>query len=152
MPNWMKIFVACLVVIRTTSAQVPISSDVVYYTTPANCDAEPYGIVYNYGTATTQINAALQSIANSGQTTIALPIFYSYDGGNTGTVIDLSISGGLQLLQTNLQNLLTYIAGVEGPNGTRAFSLVLLGMYPQGGSTAPTISPWYWDAAYGGWR
>jgi hypothetical protein len=78
-----------------------------YYLTPA-CNREPYGIVYNYNTASTTINSQLQQMYNNGQRRLRIPIYHAR-GINSGTIMD-STGGTLapQFL-TNLANLLAAV-------------------------------------------
>src|SRR5437660_564192 len=57
------------------------------------CNREPYGVVYNYDTATATINSQLQQMYNNGQRRLRIPIFHGR-GINSGTVMD-STAGDL---------------------------------------------------------
>jgi hypothetical protein len=78
-----------------------------YYLAPP-CNREPYGVVYNYNTATATIDAQLQQMYSNGQRRLRIPIYHAR-GIDTGTVMD-STGGNLapQFL-TNLTNLLAAI-------------------------------------------
>lgn len=90
----------------------------------SGCTREPYGVVYNYNTATATINAQLQQMYNAGQRRIKVPIYFGH-GLNTGTVMD-STGGALQpQFMANLTNLLAEIKAI-------GFQEVEIGMYPVG--------------------
>jgi hypothetical protein len=78
-----------------------------YYLAPP-CNREPYGVVYNYNTATATIDAQLQQMYNNGQRRLRIPIYHAR-GLDSGTIMD-STGGTLapQFL-TNLTNLLAAI-------------------------------------------
>ena len=61
------------------------------------CSREPYGVVYNYDTATATINAQLQQMYNNGQRRLRIPIFHGR-GVDTGSVMDST--GGLVQLKS----------------------------------------------------
>ena len=78
-----------------------------YYLAPG-CNREPYGVVYNYNTATATINTQLQQMYNSGQRRLRIPIYHAR-GLDSGTIMD-SAGGNLSpQFQTNLANLLAAI-------------------------------------------
>ena len=68
----------------------------------------PYGVVYNYDTATATINAQLQQMYSNGQRRLRIPIYFAR-GIDSGTIMD-STGGNLAArFQTNLANLLAAI-------------------------------------------
>jgi len=78
-----------------------------YYLAPP-CNREPYGVVYNYNTATATIDMQLQQMYTNGQRRLRIPIFHAR-GINSGTIMD-STGGNLALqFQTNLANLLAAV-------------------------------------------
>jgi len=83
-------------------------SNYAWYHLGAPCNREPYGVVYNYNTATATIDGQLQQMYANGQRRLRLPIYHAR-GVNTGTVMD-STGGNLapQFL-TNLTNLLAAV-------------------------------------------
>jgi hypothetical protein len=83
-------------------------SNYAWYYLAAPCNREPYGVVYNYNTATATINAQLQQMYNNGQRRLRIPIYHAR-GINSGTIMD-STGGTLapQFL-TNLTNLLAAV-------------------------------------------
>jgi hypothetical protein len=78
-----------------------------YYLT-SSCNREPYGVVYNYNTASTTIDSQLRQMYSNGQRRLRIPIYHAR-GINSGTIMD-STGGTLapQFL-TNLTNLLAAI-------------------------------------------
>jgi hypothetical protein len=83
-------------------------SNYAWYHLDAPCNREPYGVVYNYNTATATIDAQLQQMYANGQRRLRIPIYHAR-GINSGTIMD-STGGTLapQFL-TNLTNLLAAV-------------------------------------------
>ena len=79
-----------------------------WYNLTSSCNREPYGVVYNYNTASTTIDSQLQQMYSNGQRRLRIPIYHAR-GINSGTIMD-STGGTLapQFL-TNLTNLLAAI-------------------------------------------
>ncbi len=71
-----------------------------YYLAPP-CNREPYGVVYNYNTATATIDSQLQQMYNNGQRRLRIPIYHAR-GINSGTIMD---STGGTLAPQFLSNL-----------------------------------------------
>ena len=72
------------------------------------CIREPYGVVYNYDTATTTIDAQLQQMYNNGQRRLRINLSFT-QGALIWTIMD-STGGNLALrFQANLANLLAAI-------------------------------------------
>ena len=87
------------------------------------CSREPYGVIYNYDTATATINAQLQQMYNNGQRRLRIPIFFAR-GANTGSVMD-STGGNLSArFQGNLGHLLAAIKAA-------GFVEIEVGFFPQ---------------------
>lgn len=89
-------------------------SDYGWYQLDSPCIREPYGVVYNYDTATTTIDAQLQQMYANGQRRMRIPIYFAR-GINTGTVMD-STGGNLSSrFRANLTHLLAAVkaAGFE---------------------------------------
>ena len=78
-----------------------------YYLAPP-CNREPYGVVYNYDTATAEINAQLQQMYQNGQRRLRIPIFHAR-GINSGTIMDSTGGNLAPRFQANLANLLAAI-------------------------------------------
>jgi hypothetical protein len=72
------------------------------------CNREPYGVVYNYDTATATINSQLQQMYNNGQRRLRIPIFHGR-GINSGTIMDSTGGNLAPRFLTNLTNLLATI-------------------------------------------
>ena len=49
-----------------------------YYQMDSGCYIEPYGVIYNYNTATSTINSQLQTMYNNGLRRFRLPIFFGH--------------------------------------------------------------------------
>jgi hypothetical protein len=96
-----------------------------YYLAPP-CNREPYGVVYNYNTASATIDSQLQQMYSNGQRRLRIPIFFAR-GVNTGTVMD-STGGTLapQFL-TNLGNLLAAVKAA-------GFVEIEVSFHPQSGN------------------
>ena len=83
-------------------------SDYGWYQLDSGCIREPYGVVYNYDTATATINGQLQQMYANGQRRMRIPIYFAR-GINSGTIMD-STGGNLSTrFRTNLTNLLAAI-------------------------------------------
>ena len=83
-------------------------SDYGWYQLDPPCIREPYGVVYNYDTATATIDAQLQQMYTNGQRRLRIPIYFAR-GLNTGTIMD-STGGNLSpRFRANLTNLLAAI-------------------------------------------
>ncbi len=97
-------------------AQFPTigGSNFPYYSI-SNCNSEPYGVIYNYNTAQSQIDSALISMYSGGQQRLRIPIFYGQGTQfKTGTVMDLvgGVLGGAPgdpPFMANFSNLLASI-------------------------------------------
>ena len=83
-------------------------SDYGWYQLDSPCIREPYGVVYNYDTATATINTQLQQMYANGQRRLRIPIYFAR-GINTGTIMD-STGGNLSpRFRGNLTNFLAAI-------------------------------------------
>jgi hypothetical protein len=83
-------------------------SDYGWYYLDPTCNREPYGVVYNYDTATPAIDSQLQQMYANGQRRLRIPIYFAR-GLNTGTIMD-STGGNLSpQFQSNLANLLAAV-------------------------------------------
>jgi hypothetical protein len=83
-------------------------SDYGWYQLDSPCIREPYGVVYNYDTATATIDAQLQQMYANGQRRLRIPIYFGR-GIDSGTVMD-STGGNLSSrFRANLTNLLAAI-------------------------------------------
>ena len=86
----------------------PGGSDYGWYYLDSSCNREPYGVVYNYDTASATINAQLKQMYLNGQRRLRIPIFHAR-GINSGTIMD-STGGSLSSrFQANLANLLAAV-------------------------------------------
>jgi hypothetical protein len=85
-----------------------------WYNLGPSCDREPYGVVYNYNTATATINAQLQQMYTNGQRRLRIPIYHAR-AIDSGTVMDSTGGNLAPQFQTNLANLLAAVkaAGFE---------------------------------------
>jgi hypothetical protein len=52
-------------------------SDYGWYQLDSPCIREPYGVVYNYDTATATIDAQLQQMYANGQRRLRIPIYFA---------------------------------------------------------------------------
>ena len=84
-------------------------SDYGWYQLDAPCIREPYGVVYNYDTATATIDAQLQQMYANGQRRMRIPIYFAR-GLNTGTIMD---STGGNLSSHFRANLTQFLAAVK---------------------------------------
>ena len=83
-------------------------SDYGWYQLDSPCIREPYGVVYNFDTATATIDAQLQQMYANGQRRMRIPIYFAR-GINTGTIMD-STGGNLSpRFRGNLTNFLAAI-------------------------------------------
>jgi hypothetical protein len=83
-------------------------SDYGWYHLDAPCSREPYGVVYNFDTATSTINSQLQQMYTNGQRRLRIPIYFAR-GINSGTIMDSTGGNLAPQFQTNLANLLAAI-------------------------------------------
>jgi hypothetical protein len=83
-------------------------SDYGWYYLASPCNREPYGVVYNYNTATATINQQLQQMYDNGQRRLRIPIYFGR-GLNSGTVMDSTGGNLAPQFQANLTNLLAAI-------------------------------------------
>jgi hypothetical protein len=90
------------------------------------CNREPYGVVYNYDTATATINAQLLQMFNNGQRRLRIPIFHGR-GIDSGSIMDSSGGNLAPRFRTNLTNLLAAIRAT-------GFVHVEVSFNPQGGN------------------
>ena len=108
------------------SSQLPAGlggSDYAWYHLDPPCGREPYGVIYNYETATTTITSQLQQMYSNGQRRLRIPIYFAR-GINSGTIMD-STGGNLSpQFQTNLANLLAAIRAA-------GFEEIEVGFFPQ---------------------
>jgi hypothetical protein len=79
-----------------------------WYYLAAPCNREPYGVVYNYNTATSTIETQLQQMFSNGQRRLRIPIFHAR-GINSGTIMDSTGGTLAPQFQANLANLLIAI-------------------------------------------
>ncbi|HEX4008057.1 MAG TPA: hypothetical protein VHX60_17925 [Acidobacteriaceae bacterium] len=79
-----------------------------WYQLDSPCVREPYGVVYNYDTATATIDAQLQQMYANGQRRLRIPIYFAR-GIDSGTIMD-STGGNLSArFRANLTNLLAAV-------------------------------------------
>lgn len=90
------------------------------------CYREPYGVVYNYDTATATINGQLQQMYNNGQRRLRIPIFHGR-GLNTGSIMDSTGGDLAPRFRANLANLLAAIKAT-------GFGELEISFNPQGGN------------------
>lgn len=83
-------------------------SDYAWYHLDPPCSREPYGVIYNYDTASATINSQLQQMYNNGQRRLRIPIYFAR-GINSGTIMDSTGGNLAPQFQTNLTNLLAAI-------------------------------------------
>jgi uncharacterized repeat protein (TIGR03803 family) len=93
-----------------------------YYLAPP-CNGEPYGVVYNYDTATATIDAQLRQMYDNGQRRLRIPIFHAR-GINSGTIMDSTGGNLAPRFQANLGNLLAAIKAA-------GFVEIEVGFFPQ---------------------
>jgi len=83
-------------------------SDYGWYYLASPCNREPYGVVYNYNTATATINSQLQQMYSNGQRRLRIPIYFAR-GINSGTIMDSTGGNLAPQFQANLANLLAAV-------------------------------------------
>lgn len=83
-------------------------SDYGWYHLDPPCSREPYGVVYNYDTATAIINSQLQQMFTNGQRRLRIPIYFAR-GIDSGTIMDSTGGNLAPRFQANLANLLAAI-------------------------------------------
>lgn len=93
-----------------------------YYLDPP-CTREPYGVIYNYNTATATINSQLQQMYSNGQRRLRIPIYFAR-GIDSGTIMDSTGGNLAPQFQSNLANLLAAIKAA-------GFEEVEVGFFPQ---------------------
>jgi len=93
-----------------------------YYLAPP-CEREPYGVIYNYNTASSTINSQLQLMYSNGERRLRIPIYFAR-GINSGTIMDSTGGNLAPQFQTNLGNLLAAIKAA-------GFLEVEVGFFPQ---------------------
>jgi hypothetical protein len=98
-------------------------SNYAWYHLDPPCTREPYGVIYNYDTATATINSQLQLMYNNGQRRLRIPIYFAR-GLNSGTIMDSTGGNLAPQFQTNLANLLAAIKAA-------GFVEVEVGFFPQ---------------------
>jgi len=79
-----------------------------WYSLGPSCDREPYGVVYNFDTATATIDTQLQQMYSNGQRRLRIPIFHAR-GINSGTIMDSTGGNLAPRFQTNLAKLLAAV-------------------------------------------
>jgi hypothetical protein len=112
-----RIFICALLTLASSypayaQYQSPGGSNYGWYaitTTQTNpCEREPFGVIYNYDTATATIDSQLQALYDNGQRRLRIPIYFGR-GLNTGTVMD-STGGNLSpRFRNNLANFLNSV-------------------------------------------
>jgi hypothetical protein len=98
-------------------------SNYAWYYLAAPCNREPYGVVYNYNTATATINSQLQQMYSNGQRRLRIPIYHAR-GINSGTIMD---STGGTLAPQFLANLTNLLAAVKATG----FEEIEVSFHPQ---------------------
>jgi len=111
---------------QSSGSQLPPGlggSDYAWYHLDPPCSREPYGVIYNYDTASATINSQLQKMYSNGQRRLRIPIYFAR-GINSGTIMD-STGGNLSpQFQANLANLLAAIKAA-------GFEEIEVGFFPQ---------------------
>jgi hypothetical protein len=97
-----------------------------WYQLDSPCVREPYGVVYNYDTATNTIDTQLKEMYNNGQRRLRIPIYHGR-GINSGTVMDSTGGNLAPRFLTNLANLL-------GAVSAAGFEEIEVSFNPQGGN------------------
>jgi len=121
-----------------------------YYLAPP-CNREPYGVVYNYDTATATINQQLQQMYDNGQRRLRIPIYHGR-GINSGTVMDSTGGNLAPQFRTNLTNLLAAIEAAgfvelevsfnpEGENDPTKWSTFSADYYQENWSLIQNLHP-----------
>src|SRR5215472_1019502 len=100
-----------------------------WYQLDPPCSREPYGVIYNYNTATATINSQLETMYTNGQRRLRIPIFFAR-GINSGTIMDSTGGNLASQFRSNLTGLLAAIKAA-------GFLEVEVGFFPQA-SNDPT--------------
>jgi hypothetical protein len=90
------------------------------------CYREPYGVVYNYDTATATIDTQLQEMYHNGQRRLRIPIFHGR-GINSGSIMDSTGGNLAPRFRANLANLLAAVKAA-------GFVELEVSFNPQGGN------------------
>jgi len=98
-------------------------SNYAWYQLDPPCTREPYGVIYNYNTATATINSQLQQMYFNGQRRLRIPIYFAR-GIDSGTIMDSTGGNLAPQFQSNLANLLAAIKAA-------GFEEVEVGFFPQ---------------------
>src|SRR5277367_4242837 len=98
-------------------------SDYAWYHLDPPCSREPYGVVYNYDTASATIDSQLQQMYSNGQRRLRIPIYFAR-GISSGTIMDSTGGNLAPQFQSNLANLLAAIKAA-------GFEEVEVGFFPQ---------------------
>jgi hypothetical protein len=101
-------------------------SNYAWYQLDPPCTREPYGVVYNFNTATATITSQLQQMYANGQRRLRIPIYHGR-GINSGTVMDSTGGNLAPQFQTNLTNLFAAIKAA-------GFLELEVSFNPQGGN------------------
>jgi hypothetical protein len=83
-------------------------SNYLTYHLDSPCNREPYGVVYNYDTATATIESQLRQMYSNGQRRLRIPIFHGR-GTDSGSVMDSTGGNLAPRFRANLTNLLASI-------------------------------------------
>jgi hypothetical protein len=112
------------------SAPPPIpalgGSNYLTYHLDPSCIREPYGVVYNYDTATATIETQLRQMYNNGQRRLRIPIFHGR-GTDPGSVMDSTGGNLAPRFRANFTNLLASIKAA-------GFVELEVSFNPQGGN------------------
>jgi len=111
--------------VATSPAGLGGSNYAWYYLDPP-CNREPYGVVYNYNTATATINSQLQQMYANGQRRLRIPIYHGR-GINSGTIMD---STGGNLAPQFRSNLTSLFAAIKAAG----FVQLEVSFNPEGGN------------------
>jgi hypothetical protein len=98
-------------------------SNYAWYQLDPPCTREPYGVIYNYDTASATIHTQLQQMYFNGQRRLRIPIYFAR-GINSGTIMDSTGGNLAPQFQSNLANLLAAIKAA-------GFEEVEVGFFPQ---------------------
>jgi hypothetical protein len=98
-------------------------SDYAWYHLDPPCSREPYGVVYNYNTASATINSQLAQMYSNGQRRLRIPIYFAR-GINSGTIMDSTGGNLASQFQANLAGLLAAIKAA-------GFEEIEVGFFPQ---------------------
>ena len=119
-------------------------SDYGWYQLDSPCIREPYGVVYNYDTATATIDAQLKQMYANGQRRMRIPIYFGR-GMDSGTVMD-STGGNLSSrFRANLANLLAAVKAA-------GFVEIEVSFNPQGNTQAINWSTFSDDYFNENWK